>query len=191
MRLRRETVEHPFGTMKARMGATHFLTKTLPKVAAEMALSVLAVAGPALPTHLGSHRQRDAKLGCHHGGSARSPFQGLGDLSNSGSRLRHCLQLLHIRFGPLATNSLLSLSHFCSGFCKARLVRHDNGNRMTRRFACTIKLEPNEAFTQARNKLRRSGGAGTQCNLRERGCCSENIRVERKSKFELFSWRAQ
>jgi hypothetical protein len=30
------------GTMKARMGATHFLTKTLPKVAAEMALSVLA-----------------------------------------------------------------------------------------------------------------------------------------------------
>jgi transposase len=36
------TVEHPFGTMKARMGATHFLTKTLPKVAAEMALSVLA-----------------------------------------------------------------------------------------------------------------------------------------------------
>jgi transposase len=33
MRQRRETVEHPFGTMKARMGATHFLTKTLPKVA--------------------------------------------------------------------------------------------------------------------------------------------------------------
>jgi transposase len=42
MRLRRETVEHPFGTMKARMGATHFLTKTLPRVASEMALSVLA-----------------------------------------------------------------------------------------------------------------------------------------------------
>ena len=42
MRQRRETVEHPFGTMKARMGATHFLTKTLPKVAAEMALTVLA-----------------------------------------------------------------------------------------------------------------------------------------------------
>jgi Transposase DDE domain len=42
MRQRRETVEHPFGTIKARMGATHFLTKTLPKVAAEMALSVLA-----------------------------------------------------------------------------------------------------------------------------------------------------
>ncbi|MGE3915322.1 MAG: transposase [Hyphomicrobiaceae bacterium] len=42
MRRRRETVEHPFGTMKARMGATHFLCKTLPKVATEMALSVLA-----------------------------------------------------------------------------------------------------------------------------------------------------
>jgi IS5 family transposase len=42
MRQRRETVEHPFGTMKARMGATHCLTKTLPKVAAEMALNVLA-----------------------------------------------------------------------------------------------------------------------------------------------------
>ena len=42
MRQRRETVEHPFGTLKMRMGATHFLTKTLPKVAAEMALSVLA-----------------------------------------------------------------------------------------------------------------------------------------------------
>jgi hypothetical protein len=42
MRQRRETVEHPFGTIKARMGATHFLMKTLPRVAAEMALHVLA-----------------------------------------------------------------------------------------------------------------------------------------------------
>ena len=41
MRTRRETVEHPFGTMKMRMGAAHFLTKTLPKVATEMALCVL------------------------------------------------------------------------------------------------------------------------------------------------------
>jgi Transposase DDE domain len=40
MRTRRETVEHPFGTMKMRMGATHFLMKTLPKVATEMALCV-------------------------------------------------------------------------------------------------------------------------------------------------------
>ena len=42
MRQRRETVEHPFGTIKARMGATHFLMKTLPRVASEMALYVLA-----------------------------------------------------------------------------------------------------------------------------------------------------
>jgi Transposase DDE domain len=42
MRVRRETVEHPFATLKMRMGATHFLMKTLPKVATEMALHVLA-----------------------------------------------------------------------------------------------------------------------------------------------------
>lgn len=42
MRVRRETVEYPFGTLKARMGATHFLTKTLPRVSTEMALQVLA-----------------------------------------------------------------------------------------------------------------------------------------------------
>ena len=42
MRQRRETVEHPFGTIKARMGATHFLMKTLPRVRTEMALHVLA-----------------------------------------------------------------------------------------------------------------------------------------------------
>jgi transposase len=42
MRQRRETVEHPFGTIKARMGATHFLMKTMPRVASEMALHVLA-----------------------------------------------------------------------------------------------------------------------------------------------------
>jgi Transposase DDE domain len=42
MRQRRETVEHPFGTIKARIGATHFLMKTLPRVATEMALHVLA-----------------------------------------------------------------------------------------------------------------------------------------------------
>jgi Transposase DDE domain len=40
-RVRRETVEHTFGTMKIRMGATHFLMKRLPKVATEMALHVL------------------------------------------------------------------------------------------------------------------------------------------------------
>ena len=42
MRIRRRTVEHPFGTIKAWMGATHFLTKTLEKVRTEMSLQVLA-----------------------------------------------------------------------------------------------------------------------------------------------------
>jgi transposase len=42
MRVRRETVEHPFATLKMRMGATHFLMKRLPNVATEMALNVLA-----------------------------------------------------------------------------------------------------------------------------------------------------
>jgi hypothetical protein len=42
MRLRRQTVEHPFGTLKAWMGATHFLTKRLPRVRTEMSLHVLA-----------------------------------------------------------------------------------------------------------------------------------------------------
>ncbi len=42
MRQRRETVEHPFGTIKMWMGATHFLMKRLKNVRTEMALSVLA-----------------------------------------------------------------------------------------------------------------------------------------------------
>jgi len=42
MRQRRETVEHPFGTIKAWMGATHFLMKRLDNVRTEMAMSVLA-----------------------------------------------------------------------------------------------------------------------------------------------------
>ena len=42
MTIRRQTVEHPFGTLKAWMGSTHFLTKTLEKVKTEMSLHVLA-----------------------------------------------------------------------------------------------------------------------------------------------------
>jgi transposase len=41
-RQRRQTVEHPFATLKAWMGATHFLTKTLARVRTEMSLHVLA-----------------------------------------------------------------------------------------------------------------------------------------------------
>jgi transposase len=42
MRVRRATVEHAFGTLKAWMGATHFKTRTLEKVKTEMSLHVLA-----------------------------------------------------------------------------------------------------------------------------------------------------
>ena len=41
-RLRRQTAEHPFGTLKAWIRSTHFLTKTLPRVRTEMSLHVLA-----------------------------------------------------------------------------------------------------------------------------------------------------
>jgi hypothetical protein len=42
MLVRRQTVEHPFGTLKSWMGSAHFLTRTLEKVRTEMSLHVLA-----------------------------------------------------------------------------------------------------------------------------------------------------
>ena len=42
MRIRRQTAEHPFGTLKSWMGSAHFLTKTLHRVSTEMSLHVLA-----------------------------------------------------------------------------------------------------------------------------------------------------
>ena len=42
MRVRRQTAEHPFGTIKFWMGATHFLMRTLERVRTEMSLHVLA-----------------------------------------------------------------------------------------------------------------------------------------------------
>ena len=42
MGVRRQTAEHPFGTIKCWMGATHFLMRRLHKVSTEMALNVLA-----------------------------------------------------------------------------------------------------------------------------------------------------
>jgi transposase len=51
MRQRRETVEHPFGTIKMWMGATHFLMKRLPCVATEMALHVIVKEPAAALSH--------------------------------------------------------------------------------------------------------------------------------------------
>jgi transposase len=42
MRIRRQTVEHPFGTLKFWMGSAHFLTRTMDRVSTEMSLHVLA-----------------------------------------------------------------------------------------------------------------------------------------------------
>jgi len=42
MKMRRQTLEHPFGTLKDWMGATHFLTRSLERVSTEMSLHVLA-----------------------------------------------------------------------------------------------------------------------------------------------------
>jgi hypothetical protein len=42
MRIRRQTVEHPFGTLKSWMGATHFQMKTLKHVRTEASLHILA-----------------------------------------------------------------------------------------------------------------------------------------------------
>ena len=42
MLTRKQTVEHPFGAIKAWMGATHFQMKTLKHVSTEMSLHVLA-----------------------------------------------------------------------------------------------------------------------------------------------------
>jgi len=53
MGVRRQTVEHPFGTLKAWMGATHFLTRTLDKVRTEMSLHVLAYNRKRMITILG------------------------------------------------------------------------------------------------------------------------------------------
>ena len=42
MTVRRQTAEHPFGTIKCWMGATHLLMRRLHKVSTAMALNVLA-----------------------------------------------------------------------------------------------------------------------------------------------------
>ena len=56
MRIRRATVEHPFGTLKAWMGATHFKSRTLDKVRTEMSLHVLASNLKRLIAMLGPRR---------------------------------------------------------------------------------------------------------------------------------------
>jgi hypothetical protein len=60
MRIRRSTVEHPYGTIKAWMGWTHFLTKGLDRVKNEMSLHVLAYNLKRLIALLGIASMMDA-----------------------------------------------------------------------------------------------------------------------------------
>jgi len=54
MRIRRQTVEHPFGTLKAWMGSTHFQMKTLKRVRTEISLNILAYTFKRLIAILGA-----------------------------------------------------------------------------------------------------------------------------------------
>jgi len=56
MRMRRETAEHPFATLKVRMGATQFLMKTLPRVATEWPCMYWPTISRASSTFSGSDR---------------------------------------------------------------------------------------------------------------------------------------
>jgi transposase len=62
MRIRRQTVEHPFGTLKAWMGATHFLTKQLKNVRTEMSLHGLAYNLKRVMKILGTTTLREAMV---------------------------------------------------------------------------------------------------------------------------------
>ena len=60
MRIRRQTVEHPLGTIKAWMGATHFLTRTIGRVSTEMSLHVLTYNMKRVIALLGSEKLIEA-----------------------------------------------------------------------------------------------------------------------------------
>lgn len=58
--IRKQRVEHPFGTIKMWMGATHFLTKQLKNVSTEMSLHVLAYNLKRMMSIVGSESLIDA-----------------------------------------------------------------------------------------------------------------------------------
>lgn len=60
MAIRRNTVEHPFGTIKAWMGHTHFQMRTLERVRAEMSLHVLSYNLKRMMKILGPHKLMEA-----------------------------------------------------------------------------------------------------------------------------------
>ena len=96
MRARRETVEHPFGTLKMRMGTTHFLMKRLPKVATEMALHVLALQSHARD----ENRRREAAPGDDPGLSCG--LLGVQVTQNDLWELQECLQTARSQKKPIS-----------------------------------------------------------------------------------------
>jgi transposase len=56
MRIRQHAVEHPFGTIKAWMGVTHFLTRIIKRVDTEMGLHVLPYNMKRVIKHPGSEQ---------------------------------------------------------------------------------------------------------------------------------------
>ena len=66
--------EQPFGTIKARMGATHFLLKTMTRVSSEMDMHVLATSHPR-------HERIDQAVGCGIGDRSGRPSRALRALS--------------------------------------------------------------------------------------------------------------
>jgi hypothetical protein len=83
MRIRCQTAEHPFGTIKSWMGATHFLTKTLDRVSTEMSLHVLVYNVKRVMKLLGIGALIDAIRAC-----ALYLFSNRGYLSRIASILR-------------------------------------------------------------------------------------------------------
>ena len=84
MRIRRATVEHPFGTLKVWMGSTHFLTKTLDRVSTEMSPHVLAYNMKRMMNILGTKtlteaiRGQRAASGRSGGGKSTEVLEGTG-----------------------------------------------------------------------------------------------------------------
>ena len=111
MRIRRSTVEHPYGTIKAWMGVTHFLTEGLERVKAEMSLHVLAYNFRRLMAILGVQGMLAAIRAYAHFLTPQASFLALFLLALLRTPKRNYdvwSRSLSFRIGPGARNSALS-----------------------------------------------------------------------------------
>ena len=76
MRIRRQTVEHPFGTLKSWMGSTHFQMKTLKHVRTEASLHILAYNFKRLVAILGVPARSCPSMWCKFVCGQRASFSG-------------------------------------------------------------------------------------------------------------------